>query len=169
MKTKFKGILTLFLAFIVHTSFAQDRTVTGTVSDSTGGLPGVGVVIKGTTQGVETDIEGKYSIKTKTGATLVFSYVGMKTAEKVVGSSSTINVLMDEDANVLEEVVVTALGIKREKKSLGFAQQSVKGEQLTQTKEVDVNNAIAGKVAGVQLLGAPSSGFANAVISSRIQ
>ncbi|MCH3880841.1 MULTISPECIES: SusC/RagA family TonB-linked outer membrane protein [Tenacibaculum] len=167
MKTKFKGILTLFLAFIVHASFAQDRTVSGTVSDSTGGLPGVGVLIKGTTQGVETDFDGNYSIKTKTGATLVFSYVGMKTTEKVVGTSSTINVLMEEDANVLEEVVITALGIKREKKSLGFAQQSVKGEQLTQTKEVDVNNAIAGKVAGVQLLGAPSSGFANAVVRLR--
>lgn len=151
MKTKFKGILTLLLAFIVHTSFAQDRTVSGTVSDSTGGLPGVGVLIKGTTQGVETDFDGKYSIKTKTGATLIFSYVGMKTTEKVVGTSSTINVLMEDDANVLEEVVVTSLGIKRAKKSLGYASQEVGGEEVSTVKLNNVVNSLTGKVSGVQI------------------
>lgn len=166
MKTKFNGILTLLLALIVQISFAQEKTISGTVSDESGPLPGVTVLKKGTTQGTETDFDGKYSIKAATGDILVFSFVGMKTVERTVGASNTINVAMASD-NVLDEVVVTALGIKREAKSLGFAQQSVKGEQLTQTREVDINNSIAGKVAGVQMLGAPSSGFGNALIRLR--
>ncbi|XRE44027.1 Outer membrane TonB-dependent transporter, utilization system for glycans and polysaccharides (PUL), SusC family [Tenacibaculum discolor] len=166
MKTKFNGILTLFLALIVQISFAQEKMISGIVSDETGPLPGVNVLIKGTTTGTETDFDGKFSIKASTGNVLVFSFVGMKTVEKTVGSSNTINITMTAD-NVLDEVVVTALGIKREAKSLGFAQQSVKGEQLTQTREVDINNSIAGKVAGVQMLGAPSSGFGNALIRLR--
>ena len=166
MKTKFNGILTLLLALVVQISFAQDRTISGTVSDETGPLPGVNVLKKGTTSGVETDFDGKFSIQAKNGDILIFSFVGMKTIEKTVGTSNTMSVVMTSD-NVLDEVVVTALGIKREAKSLGFAQQSVKGEQLTQTREVDINNSIAGKVAGVQMLGAPSSGFGNALIRLR--
>jgi TonB-linked SusC/RagA family outer membrane protein len=166
MKTKFNGILTLLLAFVVQISFAQEKTISGTVSDESGPLPGVSVLKKGTTQGTETDFDGKYSIKAKEGDILVYSFVGMKNTEKIVGASSTINVKLEND-NLLNEVVVTALGIKREAKSLGFAQQTVKGEQLTQTREVDINNSIAGKVAGVQMLGAPSSGFGNALIRLR--
>ncbi|MGB1041966.1 MAG: SusC/RagA family TonB-linked outer membrane protein [Tenacibaculum sp.] len=166
MKTKFNGILTLFLALLVQITFAQEKTISGVVSDETGPLPGVNVLKKGTNTGVESDFDGKYTIQAKTGDVLIFSFVGMKTVEKTVASSSSINVTMESD-NVLDEVVVTALGIKREAKSLGFAQQSVKGEQLTQTREVDINNSIAGKVAGVQMLGAPSTGFGNALIRLR--
>ncbi|CAM1368931.1 TonB-linked outer membrane protein, SusC/RagA family [Tenacibaculum sediminilitoris] len=166
MKTKFNGILTLLLALIVQISFAQEKTISGTVSDETGPLPGVNVLKKGTTLGVETDFNGKFSINANTGDVLTFSFVGMKTIEKTVGSSNTMNITMSSD-NILDEVVVTALGIKREKKSLGFAQQTVKAEQLTQTREVDINNSIAGRVAGVQILGAPSTGFGNALIRLR--
>ncbi|MFD0993125.1 SusC/RagA family TonB-linked outer membrane protein [Tenacibaculum geojense] len=166
MKTKFNGILTLLLAFVVHISFAQDRTISGTVSDETGPLPGVSVLKKGTSQGTETDFDGKFSIQAKTGDILVFSFVGMQTKEVAVSSSNNLSVTL-ESGNVLDEVVVTALGIKREKKSLGFAQQTVKAEQLTQTREVDINNSIAGRVAGVQILGAPSSGFGNALVRLR--
>ncbi|SNR17088.1 SusC/RagA family TonB-linked outer membrane protein [Tenacibaculum jejuense] len=109
MKTKFNGILTLLLALVVQISFAQDRTISGTVSDETGPLPGVSVLKKGTTSGTETDFDGKYSIKAKTGDVLVFSFVGMKTVEKVVGSSNNISFTMEGD-NVLEEVVVTGYG-----------------------------------------------------------
>ena len=90
MKTKFKGILTLLLALVVQVSFAQDKTVSGTVSDSSGSLPGVSILIKGTTTGSETDFDGNYSIKTKVGDVLVFSYLGYKTVERTVGSSNTI-------------------------------------------------------------------------------
>lgn len=166
MKTKFNGILTLLLALIVQISFAQERTISGTVSDETGALPGVNIVKKGSTVGTETDFDGKFSIKAKTGDVLVFSFVGMSTIEKAVGTANLMNVTMTGD-NLLDEVVVTALGIKREKKSLGFAQQSVDAEVLTQTREVDINNSIAGRVAGVQILGAPSTGFGNALVRLR--
>jgi hypothetical protein len=76
MKTKFKGILTLLLAFVVHITFAQEKTVSGTVSDSSGTLPGVSILIKGTSTGTQTDFDGKYSINAKEGSILSFSYVG---------------------------------------------------------------------------------------------
>jgi len=82
MKTKFKGILTLLLAFLVQITFAQEKTVSGTVSDSSGTLPGVSILLKGTTSGTETDFDGKYTIKTKVGDVLSFSYLGYKTTEK---------------------------------------------------------------------------------------
>ena len=167
MKKKLPVITTLLLALFVQISFAQVKTISGTVSDKSSSLPGVSILIKGTTQGSETDFDGKYSIKTKMGDVLVFRYLGYKPVEKTVGISNTINVTLSEDSNVLDEIVVTALGIKREKKSLGFAQQSVKGEELIQTREVDINNSIAGRVAGVQILGAPSSGFGNALVRLR--
>ena len=114
MKTKFKGIITLLLALIVQVSFAQEKTVSGTVSEDSGVLPGVSVSIVGKAVGTETDFDGKYSIKAKEGDVLRFSYLGYKTVDKKVGSSTTINVSMVEDASVLDEIVVTALGIKRD-------------------------------------------------------
>ena len=167
MKTKFNGILTLLLALVVQISFAQEKTVSGTVSDESGALPGVSVVIKGTATGTETDFDGKYSIKAKAGDVLSFSFIGLTTVEKTIGASNTVNVTMVEDANVLDEVVVTALGIKRDKQSLGFAQQSVKSENLVRSRETDISNALAGKVAGVQFQGAPGSGFGNSTIRLR--
>jgi TonB-linked SusC/RagA family outer membrane protein len=167
MKTKFNGILTLLLALVVQMSFAQEKTVTGTVSDNSGALPGVSILIKGTTTGTETDFDGKYSIKAKTGDVLSFSYLGFTTVERTIGSSNTINVIMVEDANVLDEVVVTGLGIKRDKKSLGFSQQSVKGEDLVKSKETDISNALAGKVSGVQIVGSSSSTFGSSQIKLR--
>jgi hypothetical protein len=117
MKTKFKGILTLLLAFVVQISFAQEKAVSGTVSDSSGTLPGVTVLIKGTKTGTETDFDGKYSLKAKAGDVLIFSYLGYKTVEKTIGSSNVVNVSLEEGGEVLDEIIVTAQGIKREKKS----------------------------------------------------
>jgi TonB-linked SusC/RagA family outer membrane protein len=167
MKTKFKGILTLLLAVVVQVTFAQEKTVSGIVSDSSGTLPGVSVLVKGTSTGTQTDFDGKYTIKANSEDILRFSYIGYKTVEKTVGAKTSINISLEQDSNILDEIVVTALGIKREKKSLGFAQQSVKGENLVQTREVDINNSIAGRVAGVQILGAPSTGFGNALVRLR--
>jgi len=167
MKTKFKGILTLLLAFVVHTTFAQEKTVSGTVSDSSGTLPGVSVLIKGTSIGTQTDFDGKYSIKSKEGNVLSFSYVGYKTIEKTIGSSNIIDLTMEEDSNLLGEIVITAYGVKREKKSLGFSQQTVAGPALTQAKETDLSNALAGKVSGVQIVGNSSSTFGNSTIRLR--
>ncbi|PQJ74976.1 SusC/RagA family TonB-linked outer membrane protein [Polaribacter gangjinensis] len=169
MKTKLKGILTLLLALVVQVSFAQEKTVSGTVSDSSGNLPGVSVLIKGTKTGTETDFNGKYTIKAKVGDILSFSYVGYKTSDKKVGASNTIDVVLVEDAGLLDEIVITSLGIKRDKKALGFSQQSVKPENLVRTRETDLNNALAGRVSGVQAVGAPSAGFGNSGIRLRGQ
>jgi TonB-linked SusC/RagA family outer membrane protein len=150
MRTKFNGILTLFLALIVQISFAQDRTISGTVTDESGPLPGVTVLKKGTTSGTETDFEGNYSIKSKTGDVLVFSFVGMKTVEKTVSNSSKINIVMEND-NLLEEVVVTALGIKKEARSLGYGTDVVKGKDLVEARESNILNSLQGKATGVQI------------------
>lgn len=167
MKTTFKGILTLLLAFVVQVTFAQEKTISGIVSDKTGPLPGVSIVIKGSSTGTETDFDGKYSIKAKAGDILSFSYVGYKTTEKIVSISTTINLTLEEDANVLDEIVVTALGIKREAKALGYSQQSVGGEALTKVQDPDISSAIAGKVSGIQFAGQPTSTFKAADIRLR--
>ncbi|HMR15881.1 MAG TPA: carboxypeptidase-like regulatory domain-containing protein, partial [Mariniflexile sp.] len=150
MKTKFSGILTLLLAFVVQLTFAQEKTVSGIVSDPSGlPLPGATVLVKGTSSGTSTDFDGKYSIKTNTGATLVFSFVGYTTKEVKVGASNSLNVNMQEDAQTLEEVVITALGISREKASIGSAVTTVNTEELNEGSQTNIADAIKGKVAGV--------------------
>ena len=151
MKTKFNGILTLLLALIVQVSFAQEKTVSGTVSDESGSLLGVSILIKGTTTGSETDFDGNYSIRAKSGDVLVYSYLGYKTVEKTVGISNTINVTLEEDANVLEEIVIVGQGIRREQKALGYSVATVKSDVLEQKPEADIAKLLTGKVAGVQV------------------
>lgn len=151
MKVKNYLATCLLILFSIPMLMAQEKTVTGTVSDNSGGLPGVSILIKGTTSGTETDFDGKYSIKAKTGDVLSFSFIGKKTVEKTIGSSNVLNVSLEEDENVLDEVVVTALGMKRSAKSLPFASQPIKGEELQQAREANLANAIAGKIAGVQV------------------
>jgi len=152
MKTKFSGILTLLLAFVVQFTFAQEKTISGTVSDNSGmPLPGVNIIVKGTTNGTQSDFDGNYSINASVGSVLTFTYVGQKTVEQTVGSANTINVTMEEDAAVLDEVVVTAQGIKREKKALGYAVSEVSAEELEQRTEGDVARVLSGKASGVQI------------------
>lgn len=152
MKTKLNGFLTLFIALLVQISFAQERVITGVVSDNSGlPIPGVNVLVKGTTSGTQTDIDGKYSINATPTQTLIFNFVGMRSQE-IVASSTTNNVKMKDDAVQLEGVVVTALGIKREKKSLGYATQEVKGADLNAGGTGgNILNDLSGKVAGVQI------------------
>ncbi|PKH49268.1 SusC/RagA family TonB-linked outer membrane protein [Tenacibaculum sp. Bg11-29] len=145
--------VTLLLLSFLFTQiiFAQEKTISGIVSDESGGLPGVSIIIKGTTSGVETDFDGNFSINGKQNDVLVFSFVGKKTVEKTIGSSNKINVSMVDDENLLNEIVVTALGIKREKKSLGYATQEVKGDDLTKVNSGNIANSISGKVSGIQI------------------
>ncbi|VAW15085.1 Outer membrane TonB-dependent transporter, utilization system for glycans and polysaccharides (PUL), SusC family [hydrothermal vent metagenome] len=155
MRTKLNGILTLLLAFVVHLSFAQDKTITGTVTDQDGlPLPGVNIVVEGTTNGTQTDFDGNYAISGSEGQTLLFSYIGQKYERQAIGAGSTINVQMSEDAQALEEVVVTAQGIKREKKALGFAVSSVGSEDLESRADGDVARVLTGKASGVQITSA---------------
>ncbi len=158
MKTKFSGILTLLLAFVVQLTFAQEKTISGTISDGSGlPLPGATVLVKGTSSGTSSDFDGKYSITADQGSTLVFSFVGYTTKEVAVGTSNSINVTLQEDAEALEEVVITALGIKREEKALGYSVQGIKGDGLTEARESNISNALSGKIAGVQVTGTSGS------------
>ena len=167
MKTKFSGLLTLILALVVQISFAQTKTVTGTVTDGSGvPLPGVNVIVEGTSTGTQTDFDGNYSISAAPGDVLTFSYVGFSNSSVTVGTVDSYNVSLTAGES-LDEVVVTALGLKRDKKSIGYAQQTVDGETMTKARELNVNTALAGKVAGVQFAGAPSSGFGNSNIRLR--
>jgi len=166
MKTKFNGILTLLLAFIVQVSFAQVKTITGTVSDNSGSLPGVSVIIKGSTTGAETDFDGKYSIKAKSGDVLVFRYLGYKASEKTVGSSNVINVTLAEDASVLDEIVVVGYGTSTKQAFVGTA-SVVKQEQLEVKNFSNVSQALTGEVAGVTVIN--SSGQPGTVGAIRIR
>ncbi|PAM91446.1 SusC/RagA family protein, partial [Flavobacterium sp. IR1] len=143
MRTKFSGILTQLLALVVQITFAQESmTVSGTVTDGNGmPLPGVNVLIKGTTRGEQTDFDGNYSIQAEQGDVLVFSYLGMQTVEYPVTNVNTIDVVLQQDAAQLEEVVVTALGISREKRSLGYATEEVSGSEVNTAKEGNFINS----------------------------
>ncbi|NNG09319.1 MAG: SusC/RagA family TonB-linked outer membrane protein [Arenibacter sp.] len=144
----------MFLAiFCMQGITAQNIVVTGTVTDDLGDpLPGVNVVEKGTVNGTSTDFDGNYSINvsSKTGV-LVFSSLGFSSKEVAIDGQSVINVGLEEDAELLGEVVVTALGIKKETKALGYSLTEVGGEELSTIKQTNAINALQGKVAGVNI------------------
>lgn len=157
-----KVLLAAFLiGCFVQFSFAQNRTITGTVSSSEDGgpLPGVSVLVKGTTLGTITGIDGDYSISLPAGKTIIqFSFVGMISQEVVVAESNVIDVTLDPDVKALNEVIVTALGVSRDERSVGSSIQSVDGDKLSAVRESNLVGSLAGKVAGVQVIG--SSGAA---------
>lgn len=145
----------VFLLFAgLNFAWAQTRTISGKVTSTDNGsaLPGVSVVVKGTTIGTATDANGNYSLQVgKNAKTLVFSFVGMKTVEIPINGRSVINVAMSSSAISVNEVVVTALGISRQKKTLAYSAQDVKSAELNMVPVTNINSAIAGKVAGVQV------------------
>ena len=152
MRTKLNGILTLLLAFVVQISFAQEKTISGTVTDQNGlPLPGVNIVVEGTTTGTQTDFDGNYQISASEGQVLLFTYIGQRPESRTVGAGNVINVQMSEDAQALEEVVVTAQGIKREKQALGYAISEVGEEQIEQRTEGDIGRVLRGKASGVNI------------------
>ena len=150
MKTKFKGILTLFLALVVQFSFAQQKTITGKVSDGSGPLPGVSIIVKGSTIGTETDFDGKYSIKASSEDILIFRYLGYLSIDKTIGSSSIINVSMKEDANILDEVVIVGYGTTTKKSFTGTA-SVVSSENIDAKAVSNVAQALIGEVSGVSV------------------
>ena len=150
--------LCVFLAglVLVGISFAQAQTVriTGTVTSSEDGMPipGLSVIVKGTTIGTSTDVNGKYELNAPADAQfLMFSFVGLKTQEVTIGGRQIIDVIMEPEMLQVEEVVVTALGITREKKALGYAVQDVKGDELAKVRTSNVVSSLTGRVAGVQI------------------
>ncbi len=147
--------LLLFMSYLLFSSaiaFAQDRSVTGTVTDEDGSaLPGVSISIKNTTRGTVTDANGTYKLDIGAKSTLVYSFIGFITKEVQVGNQSEINISLRNDINQLQEVVVTALGIKRESRALGYSVAQVDGSELVRKSEVDPLKSLQGKVAGVDI------------------
>ncbi|MDF2435288.1 MAG: hypothetical protein JWP44_4919, partial [Mucilaginibacter sp.] len=143
-----------FLMICATTAFAQNHTVTGTVTAKEDGLPmpGVTVKIKGTNNGLPTDASGKYSISVPAGAILEFSFVAYNTQDISTVGKSVINVSLEQNNRQLNEVTVTtALGITAQKKTLGYSQTTVKGDVMTQSSPIDLLGGIQGKVAGVNI------------------
>jgi TonB-linked SusC/RagA family outer membrane protein len=140
---------------------SQSITISGTVSDGEGPLPGVSVVVKNTDSGTVTDFDGNYTIDAEANATLVLSYIGYKTRELAVGGKTTLDVTMEEDVSALEEVVVIGYGAAKRKDLTGSI-VSVKGEELDKIKPVTFEGGLAAKAAGVQVVqseGGPGAGF----------
>jgi TonB-dependent SusC/RagA subfamily outer membrane receptor len=143
--------LSLLGILMVQFGFAQEKIISGTVVDDSGlPLPGATIVVENTTRGVSTDFDGNYSISAAVNEVLIFSFVGYTDQRITVGSSDTYNVTL-QAGNELEEVVVTSLGIKREKQALGYAVSEVDSGALEQRAEGDVGRVLAGKASGVQI------------------
>ena len=163
---KVKMLLGLMMLFISTSILAQEKVVTGTVTDGTDPLPGVSIIIKGTSKGTETDFNGKYSINVKQNDILVFSFLGLKTVERSIGLPSQINVVMTEDTSVLDEVVVVAYGTSSVREKTGSI-STMKSKVIEDLPVVSIQSTLQGNVSGV-LVGA-SSGQPGAFPSVRIR
>ena len=163
MKNKFS--LWAVLLFVLTANFAIAQSVSGVVSDAGSGepLPGVAVSEKGTNNATLTDFDGKFTIKAANGTTLVFSTMGMETKE-VVASSDFLQVSLEAASSQLDEVVVTALGISRDKRSLGYATQDVDGSAVSTVKDANFMNTLSGKVAGVAIKSSGTLGGSSNVV-----
>jgi len=149
--------------FVWQFGFAQKAVITGTIISKEDGLPiiGASVVEKGTTNGTITNFDGVYTISVSPDATLVFSYVGMEKIERKVSGTSTLNLELVSNAISIDEVVVTAMGVKSEKKKLNFAVQTVNSDALTDSRSANFVNSLQGKVSGVSVTnsgGSPNAG-----------
>ncbi len=153
--------MTLLLAFVVQISFAQEKTISGTITDQDGlPLPGVNIVVVGTIAGTQSDFDGLYTIKASEGQTLLFTYIGQKDVRRVVGSGNTIDVQMEEDAQALDEVVVTGVAGATSRKKLSVTVAKVGADDIQEVVATSAASALQGKVAGVTVsnLGQPGQG-----------
>ena len=159
--TSMKKTLSIIVCLLMSiTMMMAQRTVTGTVTSAEDGEPiiGASVIVPGTKNGTVTDIDGNFSLKVPEGTkTLRFSYVGMATQD--VSVKNKMNVILDSDNQVLDDVVVTAQGLTRKDKSIGYAAQKVDGEKLQMTRVTDLGNALAGKISGARFLGSSGATF----------
>jgi TonB-linked SusC/RagA family outer membrane protein len=160
-----RKILSLFLVFcwIVLSANAQQKTITGTVTGADDGQPVIGctVQLKGTSIGITTDVNGKYSLTIpQNAATLVFSFIGMKSQEVEIGTRTVIDVVLQSELVGLNEVVVTAFGVSREKKAIGYSVQDIKNDVIERTGNTDLAGAMQGKLSGIDIK--PSSGMPGA-------
>ncbi|WP_223033657.1 SusC/RagA family TonB-linked outer membrane protein [Hanstruepera marina] len=144
----------LFFLFVFFSicSYGQEKSITGVVSDESGlPLPGVNILVKGTTNGTQSDFDGKFSLSVNENDVISFSFLGYKTIEQTVGSSNTISVSLEPDVTAIDEVVITALGIKRKPKQLAYATTELKSKTLVQAAPVDVASSLSGKSSGLNI------------------
>ncbi len=156
MRTTFiKLLFGVWLLALSGLAYAQERTITGRITSAEDGspIPGASVAIKGTNRGTTTDADGAYRLGVGAADRLVVSFVGMLNQEVEIGNRSVIDVSLKADSRQLNEVVVTALGVQKEAKGLGFSQATIKNEELTIGRTTNIANALSGKVAGVRISG----------------
>ncbi len=147
-------LFTIFLmSAVMFIASAQKRTINGVVREQSSNdlLPGVTVLEKGTSNGTVTNIDGEFSLSVQQGATLIVSYIGLETKEVLVGESSTLEVILAPSSEQVGEVVVTAMGIRKETKALGYAVQAIEGAEIVKVKEPNLVNSLNGKIAGVNV------------------
>jgi len=162
---KVRLILMLFMVPIF--GYPQGGQISGTVVDETSGegIPGVNIIVQGTSVGTVTDFTGEYNINVPDGSeVLVFSYIGYRSEEVSIGGRSTIDISMEPDLVNLQEVVVTAMGVEREAKSLAYAQQSVNTEALDEARSTNFINSLSGRAAGVQVVNSGTPNGTNRVV-----
>jgi outer membrane receptor protein involved in Fe transport len=164
----FKGIFYALGLSLMSIATANAQRVSGVISDAETNelLPGATIAVKNQGRGTASDANGQFSIEARAGEELSISLVGYATQTLLVGASTTLNIGLSPD-NKLQEVIVTALGISREKKSLGYSAQEVKGEDLTKARETNIINSLSGKIAGVTVVGNPSGIGASSRITIR--
>ena len=152
-KKLFLSVVMFLIGMFMTGAYAQTRTVSGLVKDKEMGEPlvGVSVTVKGTKNATMTDVDGNYTIQTGPKDVLVFKYIGMKDTEETVGDRNTINVLLAPNAESLGEVVVTAMGIKRQSETLTYSAQTVGGKDVNDIKSINMINSLQGKSAGLQI------------------
>lgn len=155
-------LISVLFALIITTASAQKVVVNGTITSKDDGLPiiGASVIEKGTTNGTITNLEGFYNLQVNRGATLLISYVGMETYEALIANAGTVDVVLSAATVTIDEVVVTAMGVRQEKKRMNFAIQSVNSEMLTENRASNFVNSLQGKIAGLSVTN--SSGSPNA-------
>ena len=166
MRSKFKWIYTLVLALTLQFSYAQEKTISGVVSDGTVPIPGANVVVKGTKKGVQTDFDGKYSIKAKSGDILVVSFVGMQDISAKVGTSNSLNFKLQQ-GNTLDEVVVVGYGQIKKRNEVTGNVSTVNADKIKAAPMVSVDQALQGNVAGLQM--STSSGTPGSTQDIRIR
>ncbi|MEM7548323.1 MAG: SusC/RagA family TonB-linked outer membrane protein [Bacteroidota bacterium] len=169
MNVFLRSLMSIAFVLFLGQTYAQDRAVSGTVTDENGAsLPGVNVVVKGTTTGTVTDIDGSYRLNVPSGSSILsFTFIGYAPQELEIGNRSIIDVQLASDVTELSEVVVTAQGIQREKRSLGYSVENISSDQVQQISEPDAVRALQGKVPGVNIQGSSSAPGASTRITIR--
>ena len=155
MKRHIRLLLAVMISFICCLgTYAQEQraTITGVVKDINGeSIIGANVSVEGTTIGTITDMDGAFKLEAPTNGSLIFSFIGYETQKIKINKKTSFTITLKEDTKLLSEVVLTALGIKREKKALGYAMQEVKTDEFSENRSTSVSNLLQGKVAGVQI------------------